>query len=303
MNISYYFLYPLAYIIGLLPYKVQFLIADIIRFILHDVVRYRLKVVRENLRNAFPEKSDVELRVIEKGFYNHLSDVFLETMSMASVTCQEIGRRMRYMNLDEIERYTQGRSWIAAMAHYGSWEYTINYGLQTKHDAVLAVYRPLRDKGIDRYYSQTRKRFGVTPVPMQDVTRELIRRARAGSHVAVALIADQTPPRFDSKEWFTFLSQDTQFFMGMEKIALKMGMPVAFLHIDKVRRGYYEARFEVIYDGVEQLAPNELTKRYAAKLEQMIRQRPELWMWSHRRWKHHPGTDSAVHVQKMNYDE
>lgn len=297
MNLSYYFLYPIAYFIGLLPYKVQFLIADIIRFLLHKVVRYRLSVVRENLSNAFPEKSEAELLVIERGFYSHLSDVFLETMSMASVTTAEIGRRMRYTNIEQIEQLTAGQSWIAAMAHYGSWEYTINYGLQSRHDAVLAVYRPLSDKGVDKYYRQTRQRFGVVPVPMGDITRELIRRTRAGESVAVALIADQTPPRFDSKEWFTFLNQDTQFFMGMEKLALRMHMPVAFLSIDKVKRGYYTAQFELIYDGQEPLEANELTKRYAQRLEQMIRRRPELWMWSHRRWKHHPSDSNAQQTE------
>lgn len=285
--------------IGLLPYKIQFLVADVVRFILHKLVRYRVSVVRENLKNAFPEKTEQQLRLVEKMFYNHLSDVFLETLSMASVSRKQIALRMEYTNIDQVEGQTQGRSWIGALAHYGSWEYTINFALRTKHDAVLAVYRPLADKGVDKYYTKTRSRFGVTPVPMNDITRELIKRRQAGSNVVVALIADQTPPRADSKEWMTFLNQDTQFFMGMEKMALRMGMPVYFMNLDKVRRGYYKASFELIYDGQEAVEPNEITRRYAARLEQMIRRRPELWMWSHRRWKHHP----LYHPSRQNTEQ
>lgn len=285
--------------IGLLPYKIQFLVADVVRFILHKLVRYRVSVVRENLKNAFPEKTEQQLRLVEKMFYNHLSDVFLETLSMASVSRKQIALRMEYTNIDQVEGQTQGRSWIGALAHYGSWEYTINFAMRTKHDAVLAVYRPLADKGVDKYYTKTRSRFGVTPVPMNDITRELIKRRQAGSNVVVALIADQTPPRADSKEWMTFLNQDTQFFMGMEKMALRMGMPVYFMNLDKVRRGYYKASFELIYDGQEAVEPNEITRRYAARLEQMIRRRPELWMWSHRRWKHHP----LYHPSRQNTEQ
>lgn len=286
MILIYYIIYPLAVLIGWMPYKVQFLISDIIRFVLHKVVRYRLNVVRYNLCNAFPEKSQEELSNIENCFYKHLADVFLETMSMASASKNAIKCRMEFTNYLDIERLANGRPWLSAMAHYGSWEYTINYGLLTGYDTVLAVYRPLANPAFEKYYSKTRARFGVTPTPMNDVFKEIVRRRNRGEKVVAALIADQTPPRNESRQWFTFLNQNTQFFMGMEKMALKMRIPVAFLHVEKIKRGYYKARFEIIYDGNEKVSEYEITRRYATKLEEMIRQRPELWMWSHRRWKH-----------------
>lgn len=291
---TYYLVYPLAYLIGLLPYKCQFLIADMMRFFLYKVVRYRLGVVRNNLRNSFPEKSDEELRQIESRFYKHLSDVFIESMSIASVGRDEIMRRMHYTNAEQIEQQTEGRSWICAMAHYGSWEYTTNYSLFSHHDDVLAVYRPLRDPSFDRYYQKVRSRFGVTPVAMKDIVREMLRRKKTGSHVSVALIADQTPPWFEIQNWTMFLGRWTPFFMGMEKMALKFGMPIAFLDVTKVHRGYYQGTFELIYDGIEQLPEGEITRRYAQRLEQMIRRRPELWMWSHKRWKHRIENDPRV---------
>lgn len=293
--LSYYLIYPVAWCLGKLPYKAQFLFSDFIRWVLYSVVRYRREVVRANLRNSFPEKSDAELREIERSFYKHLADVFIETLSLASVSERQIRQRMKYLNLDDLTRWTGGRSWISAMAHYGSWEYTTNFDLFKTHDNALAVYRPLSDKGADRFYHKIRGRFGVIPVPMHDVGREMVRRVRAGSHVTLALIADQTPGGPEIQNWTMFLGRWTPFFMGTEKMALKFHMPVVFLDVRKVRRGYYEARFDLLYDGDEAVEEGEITRRYAERLERMIRQRPELWMWSHRRWKHNVDDWLAQH--------
>ncbi len=284
--LTYYLLYPMAWCLGKLPYKVQFLFSDLVRWVLYGVVRYRREVVRTNLRNSFPEKSEQERKQIERAFYKHLADVFIETLSLASVSEHQIRQRMKYLNLDDLMRWTGGRSWISAMAHYGSWEYTTNFDLYKTHDNALAVYRPLTNKGADRFYHRIRSRFGVIPIAMHDVGREMMRRKRENSHVTLALIADQTPGWPEIQNWTLFLGQWTPFFMGMEKLALKFHMPVVFLDVHKVRRGYYEARFDLIYDGDEAVAEGEITRRYAERLEQMIRTRPELWMWSHRRWKH-----------------
>ncbi|MCC8061668.1 MAG: lysophospholipid acyltransferase family protein [Rikenellaceae bacterium] len=293
--LSYYLIYPVAWCIGKLPYKVQFLFSDLIRWVLYSVVRYRREVVRTNLLHSFPEKSDRERSEIARRFYKHLADVFIETLSLASVNERQIRRRMKYLNMDDLVRWTGGRSWISAMAHYGSWEYTTNFDLYRTHDGTLAVYRPLSDKGADRFYRKIRSRFGVLPVPMHDVGREMVRRGRAGSHVTLALIADQTPGWPEIQNWTMFLGRWTPFFTGTEKMALKFHMPVVFLDVRKVRRGYYEAVFDLIYDGDEPVREGEITRRYAERLERMIRQRPELWMWSHRRWKHDIGDWLAHH--------
>ncbi|MEG1607839.1 MAG: lysophospholipid acyltransferase family protein, partial [Mucinivorans sp.] len=236
----------------------------------------------------FPEKGPEELHQIEVNYYKHLADVFLETISLTSVTRAHMLERMQFINTDQIEQATEGRSWIAAMAHYGSWEYTSSYSLHTSHHKVLGVYRPLADKGFDRFYSLIRSRFGSVPVPMKGIARKAIRAKEPLKEVAIALIADQNPPFAPKGPWIDFLNHKTLFFLGMEKLALKFHMPVAFVHIDKVKRGYYRAWFELIYDGQEAVENGEITRRYAQRLEAMIRRRPELWVWSHRRWKYEP---------------
>ncbi|MEG0814882.1 MAG: lysophospholipid acyltransferase family protein [Mucinivorans sp.] len=290
---TYYLVIPLFYLVCLLPRRAQNSMSSLFYWVLYRVVHYRVKVVRSNLENSFPEKSEAERMEIERKFYHHLADVFLETILLATMSAKEIKKRIEFINVEQIERYTAGRSWIAAMAHYGSWEYTISWGLHSKHDKVLAVYRPLVDKGFDRYFRRTRSRFGVDPVAMESVARELVRYNATGTKVTLALIADQNPPRV-SPNWLNFLGQPTLFFNGMEKLAHKFQMPVAFMHVDKFDNGHYKAWMEVIYDGNEKLPDGEITRRYAAKLEEMIRERPELWMWSHRRWKHVPPSDADL---------
>lgn len=282
---SYYILYPLAYLFGLLPYKVQFLFADLLRWLLYGVVRYRRRVVHQNLVESFPEKGSREIKEIERKFYKHLADVFIETLSMASVSERKIRKRMRYLNVHQVDEWAEGRSWVCAMAHYGSWEYTVNFALYGQQDDVLGVYRPLHNKGIDRFYKKVRSRFGTIPMPKDELGKEMVRRVRANSPVAVALIADQTPKFRDIQNWTLFLGRWTPFYTGMEKLARRFHIPVAFLNMDKVGRGYYEGIFELIYDGREEVEEGEITRRYAERLEEMIRRRPELWMWSHRRWK------------------
>lgn len=283
---SYYILYPLFWLLGKLPYRAQQWLSSLIYFVIYKVVKYRVSVVKDNLSQAFKDKSDEELLDIEHKFYRHLADVFVDTIVMASISRKTMHERMEFINADQIEHYTKGKAWISAMAHYGTWELTTSWGDYSEHNKVYAVYRPLHNKGVDRYYRKTRSLFGVHPLAMESVGREIIRNRRDNQQVTIAMIADQTPPPISIQNWSPFFGRMTPFFVGMEKLALKFNMPVAFLHIDKFDKQRYKAWFEIIYDGTESVEEGEITRRYIDKLETMIRQRPELWMWSHRRWKH-----------------
>lgn len=286
MQFVYYIVYPLFYLIGLLPDWVHRVMSRMICFFLYRVVRYRLGVVRDNLKQAFIEKSDQQLQEIERKFYAHLSDIFVDTITLASISESNIRRRMEFINAHQIERYTAHRSWISAMAHYGSWELTISWGLHSVGHKVYAVYHPLRSGWADKYYRYVRGRFGAFPLATSDVGRAIIGHRQSNSPLVLAMIADQSPVPI--RRWFTFLGRPTPFFDGIERMALKDHLPVTFLHIDKFDSRCYKGWFEVIYDGDEQVAPGEITRRYVEKLQEMIIRRPELWMWSHRRWKRSP---------------
>jgi KDO2-lipid IV(A) lauroyltransferase len=286
-SLGYYLLVGGCKAVGALPYGFLYrVLAPVIYFFVYRVGRYRRAVTRENLRKSFPEKSEDQRLAIERKFYRQLAELFVDTLALTAISEKEIRSRFRYLNAEEQQERTVGKSWICAMAHYGSWEYTINYPLFTDH-RVGAVYRPLHSEVFDRFYAHVRSRFGAIPLAMDHVAREMIRTQNESlPPIALALIADQTPLWFTIRHWFDFLNQPTAFFMGTEKLALKFGLPVYFLRVEKIKPGYYTARFEELYDGAEPVAEYEITARYAARLEQAIRQHPELWLWSHKRWKH-----------------
>ncbi len=258
-------------------------------FAIYRVAQYRKVVVRCNLENSYPEKTKKELRTIEREFYFNLAEMFIDAIDLSGVSKKVLLSRVNFTNLEEHRAATQGRDWIAALAHYGSWEYFSAYKLFTDSD-LAAVYRPLHNPAADAYYKYSRTRFGANVVPMNNLLRYIVRsrdrHPRRG--LILGMIADQTPPKNEVHHWFRFFGQDTPFFMGVEKIAVKFGMPVYFVDVKKTSIGHYDLSFEMIFDGEEAVAEYEITERYVRRLEEMIRRRPELWMWSHRRWKHTP---------------
>lgn len=257
-----------------------------IYFILHRVLKYRVNVVSENLHNSFPEKDEKELAKIEHDFYMHLSEIMVDTIKLASIGKKEIMERMFYLDIEAYNATLAKKTWIAAMSHFGSWELTINFALYCNHD-VLAVYRPLKSAVFNRFYQHVRGRFGTRPIAMNDIFKEVYRIEKNHEKPAtIALIADQTPPYHEIKHWYPFLHQDTPFFSGVEKMAVRFGIPVLFTYIRRVAPLHYQANFIEIYDGKEHVEEHEITKRYIMWLETMIRETPHLWMWSHRRWKH-----------------
>ena len=282
-NILFYTVWVLGFILGHMPHFVWLIIADILYVILYRIIGYRVKVTRENLRLSFPEKNDVERKWIERRFYLYLMDIFVETISLVGITKKRISKRMIFNNTEEFRVESEEKSVIVAMAHYASWEWPISYCC-ISNCRLLPVYHPLASRWADRLFLKIRKRFGAEPVSMKMIGRKLIENK--DNKIILALIADQTPPRVEKSEWVTFLSQDTMFFSGIENISLKYGMPVYFFDIDCVERGYYEGKFVKLYDGVEDIDKYEITKRYIKYLERKIRNKPELWMWSHKRWKH-----------------
>lgn len=292
-------LYGLFSLIGLLPWWfLYYPLAELVYVLLYYVARYRVKVTRDNLTKAFPEKERKELRRLERRYYRQLAEVFVDTIDLTSISPRALRRRMVFRDEEAHRRLTEGKDWISAMAHYGSWEYVMSYALgDTPDRETVGVYKPLSDKVMDRVYRRMRSRVKMIPVPKAVFLRHIIGSRRKGIHMTIGMIADQAPPRMQTDYWIDFLGRPTAFYDGMETIATRFGIPIYFMHVAKTRRAHYEAWFECIYDGSEPVAPHEITRRYAALLEQMIRQRPELWVWSHKRWKWLP-TPEQLEQQK-----
>lgn len=275
---------------AMMPYWFKYyVVEDLLFFLLYYCLRYRMKVVRTNLRNSFPEKDERELREICRRFYRVLAEIFVDTINTAHMTPQKGRRILKVKGLEEHLAKVGGRDWIAMTAHFGCWEYCSFWGLYATTQIVVAVYHPLRSAVVEALYQRLRNGDYAATVSMKESLRFYLRNREKGWHgrnLVMGLIADQNPPRRPDSHWFRFLNQDTIFFDGGEKLALRCKLPVYFVKMDRVRRGRYEMSFLPIYDGTEPVAENEITERYVRCLEAAICERPEMWMWSHRRWKH-----------------
>jgi KDO2-lipid IV(A) lauroyltransferase len=285
--------------VGLLPrWFLYYVLAEVLYFLLYRVARYRVGVVRGNLAASFPEKSEKELRSIERAFYHNLSEYFVDAIDLASITERGLVERCPWPaeNRAELIRQTAGRNWVTLLAHYGSWELMSTFGFARDASAMVSAYRPVKNRALDLYYYKVRNHPPrLNSVPSNDIIRFYMahRDGIDGSSLCVALIADQNPPFDAQSKWVRFLNHPTVFFHGGEKIARKFSLPVYFMHVRKRGRGLWEQSFELMWDGTSPISEHEITDMYARMLEEEIRRAPELWLWSHRRWKYRPDGEYA----------
>lgn len=284
-----YILYGLIWLCSLLPLKILYFFSDILYYVFYYIVRYRRRVVRMNLVNSFPDKTLYEIKCIEKRYYRHMCDIFVELYRMWHMPEKEIRRRCVFKHTEVLQKYyDKGKSVIGVFGHYGNWEWMTSYGLCTSaHVDFYPLYKPIHNKVMDKMMLKIRSRFGAVPVPKNDILRLIVKNKREGKLFFAAFIADQTPNKNNLNFWMDFLNQDTPVFLGTEKIATKFNLPVISLHMRCTRRGYYEVDFVDLCEEPANLEPGELTKMHTRLLEQQIKDVPEMWLWSHKRWKHH----------------
>ncbi|MFO8055583.1 MAG: lysophospholipid acyltransferase family protein [Bacteroidales bacterium] len=289
--LHYLLIVPLAYLIAVLPFCVLRRLSSVLYFLLYHIIGYRKKTVRMNLRNAFPEKSVKERRQIEKRFYLHFTDIMLETLKMLTMSLKEAQKHIRIppKSVALLKHYNQqGISTIVASGHYGCWEWG-NYGYHAMINVEFrGIYHPLSDPYFEKLLYHMRTRYGSVPIKMKDTLRYMLENKERVSNTA--FVADQSPSARGAY-WTTFLNQQTGFFTGIEKIARKLKMPVLFVSIDKIKRNHYQMNFEVLVESPEDTEPGEITEAFVDKLEKRIREKPEYWLWSHRRWKHQKPTN------------
>lgn len=281
-------LYGCLWICSWLPLWFLYIFSDLYYLLLYYVIRYRRKVVRTNLLKSFPEKSKTEIIKIEKKYYRHLCDLFVEMYRMWHMSSEEIRRRCVFTNPELILRYfEQGKSVIGVLGHYGNWEWMASFSLWMPAEIdFFTLYKPLHDPVADRTMRQIRSRFKAKPIPKNDILRRIVENQRNNRLFLAGFIGDQTPNPANLNFWMEFLNQETPVLIGTEKIARKFDLPVISLRMRKVRRGYYEVDFVDISSEPRKLEPGELTRMHTRMLESYIREVPELWLWSHKRWKH-----------------
>ena len=272
--------------ISILPFKILYYLSDGLAFLLCNVVKYRKKVVLSNLKNSFPEKSGNEINEICGQFYRNLSDVSLETIKLLTIKEDELLARLEVHNADLVNELIEKYGVVLMVSsHQCNWEWQGQVAHFSLNKRLEAVYKPLSNLFFDKLLLRIRSRFGLFPIQMKQVLREMIKRKSIKR--AVGLIADQVPEIPEAAFWVDFMNQDTPFFNGAEKLARSFSYPVVYADMRRINRGKYLEDFEVLaLPPYNQLPENEITKLFANRLEKTIKQNPSDWLWSHRRWKY-----------------
>lgn len=286
-KLIYWLTYAGMWLLALLPLGALHVLSDGICFLLRHLFRYRRKVVRTNLANAFPEKGKEELREIERRFYHYICDYMMEEVKMLRMSLDEMKRRMTYENTEAYLSMIEKHGGIVVMIpHYANFEWLIGMGaIMQPGDIPAQVYKPLHNSYLDEMFKVIRSRFGGYNIAKHSTAREVIRLRREGKRMALGLITDQSPNRNEAKYWTTFLHQETVFMDGAERIAKMMDFPVFYAELEHVKRGYCKVRFDLLTETPKLTAEGEITELFARRLEQTIRRNPPYWFWSHRRWK------------------
>lgn len=282
------------YLLSCLPFSVLYLLADGIFLLLYYGLKYRRRVVEENLIKSFPQKTTAEIQCIERKFYRHLADLMVESIKMFTISKAEVERRVRINNPQVLqESLESGQSVIGTIGHYGNWELNaLRLSLLTSNPRII-VYKPLSNAFFNKAILKMRSRFGATLVSMKSIGRVLAKYRHQPT--VTMLVGDQTPAKCEVQYFTRFLQQPTAVFLGVEKLAKATNSKVIFCDVRRLKRGYYECTFVPLFDEPQATAVYEITNAHVHYLEQIIEQQPEYWLWSHRRWKYHPEEfDSTV---------
>lgn len=283
-TLAYYIALPLLHGIALLPMPVLYALSDGLFVVVFHLLGYRRGVVRTNLRNSFPDKGADELRKIERDFYRWFCDLLLETLKTLHITPELAERLVQVVGVDVLRRYRdQGRSIIIVMGHWGNWELGGARFATLGLHRLNVIYHPLHNRHFNALIIRMRNRLGNGLYPMAETMKCMLRDR--DQLTATAFIADQTPPP-ERAYWTTFLHQDTPVFWGTEKIAAKLGYPVVYCGIDRAARGRYIMHFEDLVPEPKGTPDGFISEAHTRRLEQDIRSRPAIWLWTHRRWKH-----------------
>ncbi|MBL7741433.1 MAG: lysophospholipid acyltransferase family protein [Chitinophagaceae bacterium] len=280
----YYLFFGFLYLVSLLPFFILYGIADFFFVIFYFIAGYRRKVVMLNLRNAFPEKDEKELRLIARRFYRNFIDNWIETIKLLSISKKKLNKRVSGNFGVFHQLYNNNKAVQVNLGHFFNWEImTLHTGINQPY-TFLTVYLPQNSRIANRLLMYVRSRWGNPQLPATEMARAII--PWRNKQYLLALGADQSPPNPEGGYWLYFMHQPTVFLKGPEKFARIQDIPVVMMTTTRKKRGHYHFDYFILADEPKKLPDGELIRRYVKHLEDNIRLQPELYLWSHRRWKH-----------------
>ncbi|WP_298262241.1 lipid A biosynthesis acyltransferase [uncultured Lutibacter sp.] len=287
MNLIVYILvYPIIWLISILPFKILYFISDFLYVIIYYVIGYRKKVVYNNLKLAFPEKTNEEIIQISKKFYSHFVDIFMEMIKSFTISKKALDKHYKYTNLTFLnELYKDGKSVILTGAHYANWEWILGLDPYISYK-TYGAFTKLNNPYFNKKILKSRSRFGVNLVPTSKTISEIDSNEKNKIQSMYGLLSDQSPQLKKTFYWNHFLGIKVPIHTGTEMLAKKYDMNVVLFETKKIKRGYYETTFSLITNNALKYPNYELTDVFLEKIEQLIRKQPQYYFWTHKRFKH-----------------
>lgn len=297
--IAYVFFRFLDTLCILLPWRGVYAISSFAHFILYRVLKYRVNLVKENFRLCFPEKEEAWVQQMTECYYRYLADIFIESIKALHVPIDELQKRFVSVTNEILYKEPFASKNIVIMgSHYGNWEFMTRCMPSMMPHEVAGVYRPLSNKRIEAYMAKHRGKDGMWLVPAHTAKGAFVEDR--GHPVAYTLLADQNPSNPKSAFWISFLNRETGFTPGGEVYANRYNYPVVIMFLKRIKRGHYSVHFEPLEENPSEIAFGEIMRKYAAMLEDWIREDPPYWLWSHRRWKHKRPEDFTLMSPKRD---
>lgn len=284
--IAYILIYPLLWLISILPFRLLYGLSDGIWFLIYKIIGYRKSTVKANLRLVFPDRSEVEITTITSQFYHHFCDMMVEAIKSMTISESELRKRYKFTNLDVIhDLEAKKRSIVLMCAHYGSWEWIFILQKQINHKGY-AVYKRLRNKYFDRLVKRIRAKHNSTLITTKETFSVLLENKKRGELTINGFASDQSPKANKAFHWNDFMGIKVPMHTGAEMLAKKLDMAVVFFSVKRIKRGYYETTFTTITEQPLEYKDYEITDMFFKLVENQIKEAPQYYLWTHKRWKH-----------------
>lgn len=282
----YILVYPILWLISILPFPLFYLFSDCICFLVYRVIGYRKKTVRANIALTLPHLTTQEQRKIERKFYSHMCDLFLEMIKTLTITKSEIQKRFQFTNLELFHEYElKNKSIILFYAHYASYEWSIALGTHINIKG-FGIYKKIQNKYFDNLVKKIRSRFDAVLIDTKKTVKEVVENEEKGIKGVYGFISDQNPKPNKAQLWDKFMGYTVPIHTGGEMLARKLDMNVLYMKIEKVKRGHYLATFIPLSDNIQNEPEFEVSRKFIKEVEKQIYEAPEFYLWTHKRWKH-----------------
>ena len=284
--LAYILIYPILWFISILPFRLLYAVSDFLFILMYHVFRYRKQTVKDNLRLVFPEKSDLEIKIITKKFFHHFCDMILESIKSMNISLESMKARYTFKNLDIIKNFEkQNKSIVLMCAHYGSWEWIFILQTYTTHRGY-GIYKRLKNKYFDRLVKSIRARYNSYLITTKETFSVLEDAKKKGILSMNGFASDQSPKKHKAHHWNEFMGIKVPVHTGAEMLAKKLDMPVVFFAVERIKRGYYQATFQTLAENPTDFKDYEITDKFLKLVEAQIHEAPEYYLWTHKRWKH-----------------